>query len=1014
VTQFLTIPKGSRHNTLPLSFPQERLWLFAQSEPNNSLTNTFAAFRLVGTLDFETLEQALNNIVQRHETLRTALVSAEGRMPVQIIAPHVRLPLVLTDLGYLPESERETEVQRLIAAEAYRSFDLVQGYLIRASLFRLAAQEHTLLLSIHNIVSDEWSMGVLSKELTALYAAYHAGRPSPLSELPIQYGDFALWQREWLQGAVLEEQLDYWGRRLVGDPLMLGLPVDRPRLPGQAGQLVAHRFVLSQRVAVGLRALGEQEGVTLFMTLLAALQALLFRYTEQEAIVVGSPLTGRAWIESEGLIGCFANMLMLRTNLSDNPSFQELLWQVREVVLGANAHQGLPLERLAEELQLAQGLSHAPLLSVLFMLQTAPPPLDLTGLIVHPLTKSNNWGAKFDLALSITEEGEGLNGFLEYNTDLFDATTIDRLEEHFQTLLDNVVAQPEQRLSELLLMTEAELRQVLVEWNATQAEYPKGQCVQQMFEAQVERTPSAVAVIHENEVLTYTELNCFGNQLAHHLRALGVGPEVCVGICVERSLEMVIGLVGILKAGGAYVPLDPTYPVERLAYMLENARVAVLVTQERLEKLLPEHAAKVVTLDRQWEIIARESKVNLANMTIPDNLAYVLYTSGSTGQPKGVAVSHHSLLNICAWMWRFFPFEVGEVACQRTSISHVPSIPEILIPLLQGVSLVVISDEVVKDPLRLIEAFVNHAVTRVLIVPSLLQMILSTNVNLRQYLPHLKLWRITGERLSYDLCQRFYERMPHAILINEYGSTEVNGCMYYDTRLLISHTSVPIGYPMSNVKLYLLDHHQHPVPIGVTGSLHVGTSGIARGYLFRPDLTAEKFIPNRFSEEAGARLYNMGDLARYRSDGAVELLGRVDYQVKVRGFRIELGEIEMTLHRHPNVREAVIIIWDRVSGDYDHRLVAYLVLHRKRHNSIDKLRSFLKGKLPEYMVPSTFVLLDTLPLLPNGKVDRRALPVPDDKSFDFDGITQLLKKVEGLPEDQVRLMLAEKEQEDGD
>ena len=978
----------------PTSFPQQLLWLLDQLDPGRAVYNLPGPVRLTGALDIAALEQSLNEIVRRHEALRTTFDEVDGT-PMQVIAPGLELTLPVTDLRHLPAGEREAEARRLITEEARAPFDLARGPLVRAELLRLDDREHVLLLTMHHIVSDGWSLQVLNQELAALYEAFSAGRRSPLPELPIQYVDFAHWQREHLQGEALEKQLAYWRAQLAGTPAVLELPTDRPRPAERSFRGARHSMMLPASLTEALKALSRREGVTLFMTLLAAFQALLSRYTSHEDIVVGSPIANRTQTELEGLIGFFANLLVLRTDLSGDPGFRDLLGRVREVTLGAYAHQDLPFERLVEELQPERSLSHTPLFQVMLVLLNNPrEALELPGLTLEPL-EVDIGTAEFDLTLFMWEEAEGLNVLSEYNTDLFDAATITRMLTAFQNLLEGIVVDPEQRLSTLPLLTSTERRQLLVEWNESQADYPN-QPIHELFEAQAARTPDAVALVFEDKQLTYRELNRRANQLAHYLRKRGVGPEALVGVCMERSLEMVVGLLGILKAGGAYVPLDPGYPPERLAFMLEDSQVPWLLTEQRLwdemnvgQDAILSHVVRPILMDADWEAIAQESEQNPISGATADNLAYVIYTSGSTGRPKGVLGLHRGAVNRFAWMWDAYPFEAGEACCQRTSLNFVDSVWEIWGPLLQGVRTVLIPDEALKDAERLVQTLAAHHVTRIVLVPSLLRVVLDSYADLQSRLPELKYWVTSGEAISLELAQRFFEALPRSILINLYGSSEVSADVTcYDTRQMSEQlSSVPIGRPLANTQIYLLDRYLNPSPIGVPGELHAGGAGLARGYLNRPELSAEKFIPSPFSQEPGALLYKTGDLARYLPDGNIEYLGRLDHQVKVRGYRIELGEIEAALQAHPAVQETVVMAREDEPGEA--RLVAYVVPDPQYHDSSDplqkmsshnltqQLRSFLAKGLPNYMVPAAFVILDKLPLTPNGKVNRRALPAPD-------------------------------------
>ncbi|MBW3585942.1 MAG: amino acid adenylation domain-containing protein, partial [Cyanobacteria bacterium 0813] len=970
--QALPISLISREGDLPLSFAQQRLWFLDQLMSGTPLYNIPNPLRLKGSLNVTALEQSLSEIVRRHEALRTTFSAVNGQ-PIQIIRPAANLLLPIVDLRELPEAERELEAQRLATEEAQRPFDLVNEQLFRAQLLHLGEEEHLLLLTMHHIVSDGWSLGVFMRELTALYEAFSTEKSSSLPELPIQYADFAVWQNEWLVGEVLEVQLNYWKRHLGGQLPVLELPTDRPRPPVQTYRGAREFLELPKKSTDALKALSQKEGVTLFMTLLAAFQTLLYRYTGQEDVIVGSPIANRNRAEIEGLIGFFVNTLVLRTELSGDPSFRELLGRVREVALGAYTHQDLPFEKLVEELQLERDLSRNPLFQVMFVFQNAPiSALEFRGLSLTPL-EVHNGTAKFDLTLELEESAEGIRGWFEYNTDLFDPLTITWMANNFQTLVEGIVAHPEQRLCDLPLLSAAQEHQLLVEWNNTQTDYPNQACIHQLFEAQVERTPDAVAVVFEGEQLTYLQLNQRANQLAHHLQKMGVEPEMLVGICVERSLEMIVGLLGILKAGGAYLPLDPSYPQDRLAFMLEDAQVSVLLTQQNLIAGFSEYKAQRLCLDTDWEVIAQESEEKPVIRVTSDNLAYTIYTSGSTGKPKGVLVTHQNLVHSTSARISYYSEPVTSFFL-LSSFGFDSSIAGIFWTLCQGGILVLPPANFQQELLQLTKLIAQHHVSHLLSLPSLYNLILEQAEP--QQLTCLRSVIVAGEPCSRELVERHTKLLGHTSLFNEYGPTE--GTVWssvYHCQSSGLRTQVPIGRPIANMQIYLLDKYLNPVPIGVPGELHIGGAGIARGYLNRPELTKDKFIPNPFSNEPGTRLYKTGDLARYLPDGNIEFLGRIDNQVKIRGFRIELGEVESTLSQYPTVQHCVVTA--RVDIESDKRLVAYIVSSQQQKPTTDELRCFLKQKLPDYMVPSAFVFLDTLPLTPNGKIDQRALPAPE-------------------------------------
>jgi amino acid adenylation domain-containing protein len=901
----------------PASYAQQRLWFLNQLAPHSAAYNVPAAFRLTGPLDAEALERALDEVVRRHEALRAVFALVEGKV-VQVVSPSApALRVGRTDLQTLPEVERRARALRLAAEEARRPFDLARWPLLRARLLRLGAEEYVLLVTMHHIVSDGWSTGVLIQELAALYEAFRDGRPSPLEELPLQYADFTLWQQEWMSGERLEEQLSYWREQLAGAPPVLELPADRPRPAVESYQGASRPFALPASLAESLRALGREQGATLYMTLLAAFQALLHRYTSQPEIVVGTPIANRNRAETERLIGVFINTLALRGDLSGDPSFGELLRRVREAALGAYAHQDVPFEKLVEELQPERALSRSPLFQVMFILQNAHAlTFQLPGVTITQL-EVENATAKFDLTLVMQEEPAGhLTGAFEYNTDLFDAATVERMVSHFETLLRAAAADPDRRVSDLPLLTAAEQELLLGGWNATAADYPAGECVHRLFEAQAARTPSEVAVVCGDARLTYAELNARANQLARHLRQRGVGPEVLVALLVERSVEMVVGLLGILKAGGAYVPLDPQYPQARLALMLEDACVSVVLTQERLIGLLPSGAAGVLRLDSDWPSVAEQSAADLAEAAAPENTAYVIYTSGSTGRPKGVQIPHRALINFLHSMRARPGLSARDVLLGVTTLSFDIAGLEIYLPLLVGARLVLAPREAAGDGGRLLGLIEEHGVTLMQATPSTWRLMLEAGWSAGGRVRAL----CGGEALPPELVGGLLERA--AELWNMYGPTETT---IWSTvhRLDAADGPVLIGRPVANTQAYVLDARLRPAPVGVAGELYLGGEGLARGYLNRPALTAEKFIPNAFAAEPGARLYRTGDLARWRADGTLECLGRVDEQVKVRGFRIELGEIEAALLGHEAVKQAVVTAREDTPGD--RRLVAYVV-----------------------------------------------------------------------------------------
>ena len=975
-----TIPRRQSRSYAPLSFAQQRQWFLHQLEPDSIAYNMPAALRLTGRLNTDALEWGINEIIRRHESLRTTFRLVNNQ-PVQVIAEQLKLKMPVVDLQTFPAEERKAKVKRLATEEAQRPFDLETGPLLRARLLRLNAEECVLIFTMHHIICDGWSMGVLVSEMMALYKSYIDDQPSPLGELPVQYADFAEWQREWLTKENLERQLQYWKQQLGGELPVLELPADRVRPPRQSFRGAVRRFTFSEELSAAIKSLGRQEGATLFMTLLAAFQSLLHRYTNQTDILVGTAIANRNRAEIEGLIGFFVNTLVLRTDFSRRPTFRELLRGVRDLTFGAYEHQDLPFERIVEELQPARDLSRNPIFQVAFALQNAPmEELKLPGLRVRT-QELESLTTRFDLECHVWDVAGGLQGFLFYSTDLFEESTIERLLAHYRKFLEEVVANPDQRVSEIQFLSEDERHKLLFEWNETQHPIIRDTGVHHLFEEQAAKTPSALAVEFAGEQLTYAELNERANQLARHLRSLRVGPESLVGICIERSNEMVIGLLAILKAGGAFVPLDPAYPPQRLSFMLKDARPTIVLTKQRWLQRLPESEAQIVCVDALRELLELESADNLHDTVTSENLAYVIYTSGSTGIPKGVAVPHRAVIRLVRET-DYIRFAADEVFLQLAPVSFDASTLEIWGSLLNGARLVIMPPQA-PSLAELGTALRDYGVTTLWLTAGLFHLMVDERL---EDLSGVRQLLAGGDVLSVAHVQRYLAATDHGVLINGYGPTE-------NTTFSCTHrmpagweqqgSSVPIGRPVSNTQVYVLDQRLEPAPIGVAGELYLGGAGLAREYLRRPELTAEKFVPHPYSAEAGARLYRTGDQVRWLADGTLEFVGRLDQQVKVRGFRVELGEIEVTLGEQEKVREAVVIAREDSAGEK--RLVAYVVPHtevqsmqQERAQLISRLRVHLEQKLPDYMIPASFVLLDALPLTSNGKVDRRALPVPDE------------------------------------
>lgn len=967
------------HQDAPLAFAQERLWFLEQLKPDTALYNQFFGIRLSGHLHIAALEQSINEIIHRHEILRTAITLVDGQ-PRQHIFPEQLLTLIVEDLQIHQESQRDQEIEQKAAQEARQPFHLSQGPLLRVRLLRITVTEHILLATIHHIAFDGWSRGIFVRELIELYKAYDREEKPSLPRLPIQYADFALWQRQWLQGEVLDSQMSYWKQKLGDNPPVLAIPTDHPRLAAQTFQGATQSIVFDRSLTESLKALSLREGLTLFMTLLAVFQTLLALTAEQDDIVIGTRIAGRDRVETEGLIGCFINAVVLRTDLSGDPTFREICQRVKETALGAFSHQDLPFEKVVESLRLKRDTNRQPLFQVMFVLQTASTTmLELPGLVISPLGTGREM-ARYDLDCSMKEGDDGrLWCGLTYNTHLFQQETIQRMLERFQLLLETVCVDPDLPFQALPRLSMQD-RQQIEAWNDAARSPVEEVCLQRLFEDKVAEMPAALAVVCADQNLTYQTLNRYANQLAHRLRKLGVGPEKTVGVCLPRSQNILISLLAILKAGGVYVPLDPAHPPEHLSGILADCSMTAIITDAASLSRISAYTGSIICLDADEKALAEESDKNLPNNTVLDHAMYVMFTSGSTGRPKGVVVPQRQVLNRFNWMWRTYPLQAHERACQRTTASFTPSIWEMLGPLLQGVPVVIIPDTHVKDPHLLIQTLAAEGVTRIVIVPSLLEAILNTNHNLQQLLAPLKLWSIGGELLSTKLAQRFQERLPIALLINQYGATEMSDIAYCDACSQYQHSAhVPAGHPITNTRVYILDGSWQMRPIGLPGELHVGGPGVPRGYLNRPDLTAERFIPDPFSSEPGARLYNVGDMARYLPDGVIDLLGRRDHQVKLRGFRVEMAGIESVLREHPLVQRAAVVMREDERGDKV--LTAYVVPGPGEAPSSSLLRDFLKDRLPEYMVPATVVVLDTLPQTPNGKIDRMALltmhtPVP--------------------------------------
>ena len=977
-------------SSAPLSYNQQGLWVLNQLMPGQPVYHSPAAVRFTGPLHVQALIRGLQTIVDRHESLRTTFQMIDGS-PRQVIN-NFSLDVPQLDLSDWQDSEREAQASRILRDEVRRPFDLACGPLVRAILLRMTDDDHILLVTMHHIVTDGWSFGIFNRELSRLYAAFAAERPSSLPELVVQYLDYSVWQRERLAGGVYEAQLAYWKKQFRVLPPPLELPSDYPRRNEIRSYRGAQQTIsLSADLTREIKRACQNEGVTLFMMLMAAYQILLHRYTGQDDIVIGTPIAGRQQQETERLIGLFINTLAIRLDLSGAPTVREILERVKRVALGAYAHQDLPFERLVKELQPDRSLAHNPLFQVMFVLQGEEVlQLQLPGIKVEHFRIDHDT-ANFDLTLDVVEKNGQLECKFEANADLFAPETIQRMMRHFANLVQDMVGHPAKAISQLNLLTGAEERQLLVDWNRTSTAYPAKQTISQLFEQQAREDPDATALIWRGEKLSYGEVNRRANRLAHYLRRRGVTADTRVGVCLQRSPQMIATIIAILKAGGAYVPLDPDYPQARFEFMLQDAQARLLLTEKSLAPAIFANGAELICVDQIVKELASESETDLEPNTTSNNLAYVMYTSGSTGQPKGVAVTHRNVVRLVKHT-TYASFSPGEVFLQSSTISFDASTFEIWGSLLNGARLVLL--DIGKPSLEeLAEAIKANGVTTLWLTAGLFHLMVDNHLHdlrgLRQLLAG-------GDVLSVPHVEKVSRELPNCRLINGYGPTENTTftCCYTVGDSSVNG-SVPIGRPISNTFVYVLDRFMNPAPIGVPGELYIGGDGLARGYLNRPDLTAERFVPNPFADD-GTRLYRTGDLARYRSNGEIEFLGRLDNQVKVRGFRIDLGEIEAALLAHPAVREAVVTTR---TDSGDKHLAAYLV-PRNGHLPTKEVRQFLNTRLPAYMVPSVFSWLEALPLSPVGKVDRRALPPPHESQAEF-------KPTNTAPTDELELKLTQ-------
>jgi len=973
VPPIVAVPRDGK---IPLSFAQQRMWFLDQLEPGSPLYNIPNAVRMTGTLDIDALEAGLNEIIKRHEVLRTSIATVDGEAVLNIYKElTIKIPIV--DLSRLGQEEQEKEISRLAQEEATKPFKLDTAPLLRATLLKLKNDDYIFLFVMHHIVSDGWSTGVLIRELVPLYSAFRENKPSPLPPLKIQYADFAQWQRQWLSGKVLDEHLEYWRKQLEDAPPYLELPTDKPRPAVQTFNGARRRFYLNKELTDKLKHYAREKNATLFMTLLAAYQILLYRYSGQDDISVGTPIAGRNRSEIEPLIGFFVNTLVMRTKLSGNSSFRELLDRVRKVVLGAFAHQDLPFEKLIDLLNIKRDVSRTPLFQTMFALQNIPQTkIELPDLTLSEIIPENPT-SKFEITLEMAESQDGvLGGIFEYNADLFEPSTIDRFIQHFKRLLEHIVQEPDAPVAALNFISEAEKTQLLEEWNATDRPFPQEVTFAALFSEQVRTTPDAIAVVFKEEQLTYRELNQQANQLANFLRQHNIGPEKTAGIALNRSVQMLVAVLGVLKSGAAYVPIDPHLPADRLSYILEDAGVNILLTQQDFSQKFTENQATCISLDSDWPEVAKapanEPQVNIR----PEHLAYIIYTSGSTGKPKGTLIEHRSLTNYLHWINQS-PFgAAGQFMPQITKLSFDASLKQLLAPLLRGDTVWLVPEALLQEPALFLNEIAQKEKVHLNCVPTLWQAILdsagqATDANWRKSLTALALG---GEAINPELIKRSKQELPHLEIYNLYGPSEATANASYAA--ISSGDEITIGKPIANTRFYVLDTFMQPVPVGVPGELYIGGVGLSRGYLHRPDLTADTFLPDPFSSQPGARMYKSGDLVRFKSDGNVEFLGRLDHQVKIRGFRVELGEIEAALAQHEAVGDCVVTARKDRPGLT--RLTAYIVPQNDAKPAVTELREYLKKHLPDYMVPSFFIIMEKFPLTSSGKLDRRALPEPAD------------------------------------
>lgn len=966
VQDSMFLKKAPRDQSICLSFSQERLWFLYQLEPQNISYNIHLCARFKGEIRGDLFDQSLSEIIRRHESLRTTFAEVDGQ-PIQIISPPLQIKVHREDFQSISPKSRLDRAHEWIVQEIQRPFDLSNGPLFRAALVRLDSHEHIFVTTMHHIIADGWSFGIFFREFEEIYQSLARGEALCLPELSLQYADFAYSQRLWLQSRVIDPHLEYWKGKLANTPV-LQLPADRPRAVSQQHIGSKRWFKFPEHLKRLVDEFGKAHNVTSFMTIFSVFKVLLHKYSGQQDFAVGTPVANRNRSELEGVFGFFVNNLVLREEVSADQSFINLLKGVKNTVINAMAHQEAPFEKVVEAVNPERDMSYSPLFQVMFAFQNFPwSEARIEGLTIS-LEYIDAGTAMFDLSLFMWEKKSQFEGYLEYDSGMFDEATIERMVGHFEILLKSAVSAPETKISDLPILTATEKNQILVDWNQTDVNYPKTQCYHQVFAEQVQRTPEAAAVICGDAKLSYKELNSRANQVARYLRRLGAGPGNVVGIYVDRTLDMAVGLLGILKAGSAYTPLDPSFPKDRIEYMLEDCNAGLLLTQNDLSDNIKDFAGVKVAIDADWHKIAEEDADDFVIQANPENLAYIIYTSGSTGKPKGVQISHRALNNFLYSMMKAPGATPKDTILSVTTMSFDIFGLELFMPLLNGGRVVIAEREDTLDGARLVELLDKHGVTIMQATPSTWRLMLEAGWKGKKGLKIL----CGGEAFPKDLIDPLLARCDE--LWNMYGPTETT---IWSTifRIESSKTPILVGLPIGNTQTYILDQNLHPLPVGLVGELHIGGDGLSHGYLNRPDLTAEKFIPNPFSDDPAALMYKTGDLARYRSDGMIECLGRVDHQVKLRGFRIELGEIEARIKDVESVKNSVVIIREDHPGEK--RLVAYYVVRENQKVSITDLTGYLRTKLPEYMVPQQFVSLDKIPLTPNGKVDRKALPKPE-------------------------------------